>query len=316
MEERRYRTFISKTAEKLAGKLDEEIQRGHNTTAFSIALLIAVFKDFQDVILALVGLGEIPLLGEILGLFCFTCLTIFMFNKGFMLKTRLRIMWWVLGLIVDNLPLFSILPIETILVLYAWYLVKKRSKKAKKAMEVLNLLSLKEIKLINDNIELIDSELYTSKGGLNKRSKRLVKNANKFLEEKKARNLTVEMDITEDDGVKQKTVDGIRNIRKEPKVSPKQNEDNQEKIKYEYEYDIENEDEPEKTKHGTTEIDNEEELLAEFEENPNKKVLDQGDRSLTEDQEFSFGDAYREPIEIPSKKEEKNKDEFTRKEAA
>lgn len=181
-EQKNFRVYLTEAGKKLAEKLNEEIERGDTNTAFFIALNIALFKDFQDVIVDFVGLGEIPLIGELIGLFCFAALTYFMWGKGWFLKTRLRIYWWVFGLFVDNLPLFNVLPIDTLLVLYAWHLVRKRSQAAKKQLGELNQLTEKEVAELNKNIGLLDNEpTYTSSGKLTKKSKSRVKEAKKII---------------------------------------------------------------------------------------------------------------------------------------
>ncbi len=114
-------------ARKLADKLNVEIEKGHDTTAFMIAVLLASFKDFLDIVLDFLVIGFIPGVSFAIGLFLTTFLFFFLLGKGWFLTTRIRIWFFVFGLFVDGLPLFNALPINTILVLYAWRLIKKRA---------------------------------------------------------------------------------------------------------------------------------------------------------------------------------------------
>lgn len=229
-----YRASILEAGQKLAAKLNVEIERGNSDVAFFIALNIALFKDFQDVFVDLVGIGEIPLLGEILGLFCTGFLTLFMFQKGWFLQTRLKVMWWLLGFVIDNLPLFNVLPAATILVFYAWHLVKKRSKKAKKKLAVLEKLTMKEIEELNNNIGLVDRD-FTTQGKLTKHSKQLVKEAKSLVksrtEEEKEE---AEIEIKERGNKKWiKAIDGMRAKTPPTNSTPQQtmiNQSNQQSL--------------------------------------------------------------------------------------
>lgn len=73
-------------AEKIAGKLNETIDRGHANTAFLLALILAFLKDSLDIILdfPILGfpIGEIPILGQLPGLLISTTLYIFLSGKG------------------------------------------------------------------------------------------------------------------------------------------------------------------------------------------------------------------------------------------
>ena len=318
------RNYITDAGKRLAEKLNEEIARGNEDVAFFIALNIALFKDFQDIILALVGLGEIPLLGEILGLFCFVCLTLIMFQKGWFLKTRLRVMWWVLGFFIDNLPLFSILPIETLLVLYAWHLVKKRSKAAQKKLEILHKLTEKEIENLNNDIGLVDNQ-FTNQGRLSGYSKKLIKEAKTTIKSRtKEEAESAQNEITEKER-EAKSIDGIKtkksrfkNIsesmtdRNDLETTGQEKKSEQEKEKPNELYDTRTN--RYKKQQGQT---NQEEL-AEFEDLPMQKqdkstpILNEAEGGQDK-QEFSMGDIYREPIDItpkrPSASETKKPDE-------
>jgi len=151
------RQRVIQQAKKLAEKLNIEIAKGNDTGAFMIALLLAAFKDFLDIVLTLLLIGLIPGVNLIVGLFLTSFLFFFMLGKGFLLKWKIRFWFWVLGLFVDGLPLFSALPINTLLVLYAWRLAKKRAKRGKLKLKNLSNLTENEINALNDDISLLET---------------------------------------------------------------------------------------------------------------------------------------------------------------
>lgn len=143
-------------AETLARKLNKEIEKGNDTVAFLIAMLLAGFKDFLDIILNVLLIGEVPGVNFLTGLFLTSFLFFFMLKKGYFLKTRLKIWFWVLGLFFDGLPLFSTLPTNVLLVAYAWRLAKKRKAHAEIKLENLDNLTTQEITSLNNNIGLLE----------------------------------------------------------------------------------------------------------------------------------------------------------------
>jgi len=143
-------------AQKLAKKLNVEIEKGNDTGAFMIAMLLASFKDYLDIILTVTLIGLIPGVNFAVGLFLTSFLFFFMLRKGWFLKTRIKIWFWILGLFVDGLPAFSVLPINTLLVLYAWRLTKKRKAGAEVKLRDLSQLTEREINQLNNDISLLE----------------------------------------------------------------------------------------------------------------------------------------------------------------
>lgn len=143
-------------AQELAEKLNVEIEKGNDTGAFMTAILLAGFKDFMDFILTLMLIGLIPGVNFAVGLFLTSFLFFFMLGKGWFLKWRIRLWYWVLGLFVDGLPGFSALPINTLLVLYAWRLTKKRKAVAESKLRDLSHLTIHEINRLNNDISLLE----------------------------------------------------------------------------------------------------------------------------------------------------------------
>ncbi|MBX4181408.1 hypothetical protein KW807_00915 [Candidatus Parcubacteria bacterium] len=149
---------ITDAARSLAEKLNKEIEKGNDNSAFMIAVLLAAFKDFLDIILTVTFVGLIPGVDFVVGLFLTSFLFFFMLGKGWFLKWRLRVWFWVLGLFFDGLPLFSALPTNTLLVLYAWRLTKKRKVNAEVKMKDLHNLTEKEINALNADISLLEND--------------------------------------------------------------------------------------------------------------------------------------------------------------
>ncbi|MEK7643142.1 MAG: hypothetical protein AAB372_01710 [Patescibacteria group bacterium] len=149
----RLKHLVVDAAERVARKLNELIAQGHDTTAFSIALFLALLKDVVlDFLLDFTGIGLIPVLGQLPGLFVSAALMYFLWGKGWFLAPRVRIIWWIFGFFFDNLPLFEELPITIIVVLYAWHIVRKRAEKAQAQLENLNSLTERELEEIEDEL--------------------------------------------------------------------------------------------------------------------------------------------------------------------
>ncbi len=144
-------------ARQLAEKLNEEIARGNEYTAFTIAALLAAAKDIIDFGLGAFLIGLIPIAGQLPGYFLSAFLTYFLWRKGWFLRTRIRVIWWSLGIFFDNLPAFNMLPINTLVVLYAWHIVRKRGDAARKKLNALHELTQEEISRLNNDISLLDN---------------------------------------------------------------------------------------------------------------------------------------------------------------
>ncbi len=148
---------VVSAAKSLAGKLNEEIAKGNDDIAFMIALLLAAFKDFLDIILAFLLIGEIPGVSFFIGLFLTSFLFFFMLGKGWFLKWKIKLWFWILGLIVDGFPVVSVFPMNVMLVLYAWRLAKKRAEKGKLKLKNLEGLTVHEINALNNDISLLEA---------------------------------------------------------------------------------------------------------------------------------------------------------------
>ena len=155
---------ITQAAQALAKKLNKEIEKGHDTIAFSIAILLATFKDFFDLIIFLTGTSVYaPGVSMLTGLFLSSFLYFFLLGKGWFLKWRIRLEYWVLCLFFDGLPGFEALPINTLMVLYAWRLTKKRMRHAEVKMKELEVMTEVQITALNKDISLLESDKFMAK---------------------------------------------------------------------------------------------------------------------------------------------------------
>jgi len=162
---------IAAAGKKLAQKLNKEIDKGNDTFSFTIAITLACLKDFLDIVLSFLLIGLIPGVNMLVGLFLTTFLYVFMLRKGWFLKTRIRIMYWVLGVFVDGLPGVSALPMNVLLVLYAWRLAIMRKRKAQEHLKVIHRKTLEEIVALEKDMSLLEkntiSSLFTKSRPLN-----------------------------------------------------------------------------------------------------------------------------------------------------
>ena len=151
------RQRIVSEAQKLAGKLNEEIEKGNDTQAFMLATLLAAFKDYIDIFLTVTFIGFIPGANFTVGLFLTSFLFFFMLSKGWFLKTRIKIWFWILGLVIDGFPAVSAFPMNTMLVLYAWRLARKRRDRAEVKLRDLGKLTDREVSRLNSDISLLET---------------------------------------------------------------------------------------------------------------------------------------------------------------
>jgi len=143
--------------ELIAEKLNKQIAEGNDVFAFSIALALAMIKDGVDIGLDFIfGVGEIPVLGQVPGYILSGILTYFLWGKGWFLAPKIRLAYYGLGLFVDNLPLANDLPMNTLVVLYAWHNVREKAKRSQEWLRELGRASEKRIREIEH--ELFEEE--------------------------------------------------------------------------------------------------------------------------------------------------------------
>jgi hypothetical protein len=138
--------YVTELAQRAAGKLNQLIAQGHDTTAFGIAIILACLKDGVDIGLDFIVIGEIPILGQLPGIFISASLMYFLWGKGWFNTTKVKILLWGLGMFFDNLPfLVNDLPMTVLTVFMAWHIVRERAKKAEEDLGELSKKTQEEL---------------------------------------------------------------------------------------------------------------------------------------------------------------------------
>lgn len=150
LEEKRQMIFsVEDLAQRVAAKLNQMIAQGRENTAFAIAIFLAILKDGLDIGIDFFIVGEIPIIGQLPGLFISATLMYFLWGKGWFNRTKVKIILWGLGFLVDNLPfLINDLPMTTLTVFMAWHIIRKRARQAEKDLEKLHELTEEELMAI------------------------------------------------------------------------------------------------------------------------------------------------------------------------
>jgi|GEM_PF-5812128 len=149
---------IKLIAKKIAAKLEKQIRDGDDVAAISILIFLAFLKDgLLDIGLDFLGIGLIPIIGQAPGWAVSTILYYFMFGKGYFLKQRAKMnarAWlYVLGFIVDGLPVVEELPATTLMVVHTIRLIKKRARQAKIDLQKLNSATDDEVRRLEKELE-------------------------------------------------------------------------------------------------------------------------------------------------------------------
>lgn len=129
------KSIKSGVSAKVTGELMKLIENKHRTTAFALALMLAIFSDFSDIFTELLGFvfpiaNEIP--DTIIDLATGGALTLFFAQIG----GGIRIKIWIIQLaatafeLIPFLIINDIFPTYTLGVIYAFYLVHKKAREA------------------------------------------------------------------------------------------------------------------------------------------------------------------------------------------
>ncbi len=113
----------------LAAELRQDVDCSRDTHVFTIAMVLAAAKDASDLGLTLITAGGAPVLGTLFGWALVLLNWWFLTGNGWFKESQaqLRFLYWALGFFVDNLPLVSALPINTLIVLYAWSDIQQKA---------------------------------------------------------------------------------------------------------------------------------------------------------------------------------------------
>lgn len=146
------RVAASAATKKLAGKLDQMIQQGNDSSVLLIGISLALLKDgVADIALDFLLIGEIPVIGQLPGMAVSIGLMYFMWGSGMMVnKIKTKV---VLLLVVDMFPLLNNIPMTVVAVLMCWQGVKERALKAQSDLSDLNNKTNAEIQALLDEDE-------------------------------------------------------------------------------------------------------------------------------------------------------------------
>ena len=151
LEQTRFRDILSaekavtEVAQRVATKLNELIAQGHDTTAFAIAIGLTLLNDSLDIILGLLGVGDIPLISEIPGWLITGILFYFLWGKGYFNNFKVKVILWGLGFFFESIPFIDWLPATTLSVIMAWHVVRKRGRQAEEELVKVNEMTEEEL---------------------------------------------------------------------------------------------------------------------------------------------------------------------------
>jgi len=142
---------VAALAQKLADKLNKIIADGNDKSAFLVVVTLALIKDgLLDIGLDFLGIGLIPIVGQIPGYFVSATLFYFMRGKG-MLRGKMfgRVLVFFLA---DSFPLVEELPITVFAVLFAWRGLVKKARQAERDLPVLAQKTQEELEAIEQEV--------------------------------------------------------------------------------------------------------------------------------------------------------------------
>ena len=117
-----------------AAKLQKDIDRSKDTFVFTIALALALTHDLGDFI---------PLFGQVGGPILAALNWWFLTSNDWFREseTQLRALYLWLAFFVDSIPVVNMLPLNTLIVLYAWSGIQDAGKAAQKRLAELRQTS-------------------------------------------------------------------------------------------------------------------------------------------------------------------------------
>lgn len=156
------RDQVEQLATRVAAKLTKMIEEGNAYETLTIVLFFAILKDgLLDIGLDFIGIGLIPIVGAIPGLFVDAI--IYALTGGSMgKKMGLRAGVWIAGFFIDAMPLFEELPITTILVFWWWHQVRKEALAASQHLGELGEKTQEELEALDGDYEEGDAGLEES----------------------------------------------------------------------------------------------------------------------------------------------------------
>ncbi|HEY4477161.1 MAG TPA: hypothetical protein VJB56_00865 [Candidatus Paceibacterota bacterium] len=159
LHENRLRDYISvraqveKFAARVAIKLTRKVEEGSAFGVLMFVIFLAILKDgLLDIGLDFLGIGLIPILGQIPGWFV-SAIIYMLIGGNWGKKMGLKMVFF----IFDALPLFEELPLTIIFVCWWWYDVRKEARKAERQLVALHEKTPQELMALDEEYE--DEEL-------------------------------------------------------------------------------------------------------------------------------------------------------------
>ena len=118
-------------ADVVAKKLAKEVLDG-NKMATSIAIFLAAFLDFADLLL----IGQIPYVGTALKICGSITLTLILMNVGGFIRLKVRALV-LIATILEVIPVVATIPTYTLSMLWAHHKIKQRAAEAQKKLKQL-----------------------------------------------------------------------------------------------------------------------------------------------------------------------------------
>ncbi len=129
-------------------ELNRQVEAGRSPATFILAMMLATFKDFIDVVfvslkglLGFTGFGiaiALPLviITWAISLFLAVFIYFMLRNQGWLTGIKSRIYFGLFAVIIGSLPIVSALPITSIFVYWKWHSVKKRAELAERRLNM------------------------------------------------------------------------------------------------------------------------------------------------------------------------------------
>ena len=133
-------TITAKVAAPIVAKMMKAID-DKNLWVWPFAIGLAILNDFLDILV----IGSIPIIGDAVDILTGFILFMFLFNIGGHVRIKVRVAIF-LANFLELIPLVDFIPVWTISIFYAWYIVNKRGRKAEQDLKKLKYkLKHKEI---------------------------------------------------------------------------------------------------------------------------------------------------------------------------
>jgi hypothetical protein len=125
--------------EKAAGKISRELVNrmvkavdDKKSWVWPLVLGMALLNDFLDFL----AIGSVPMLGDLIDILTGLVLFMFLFDIGGMIRLKVKIAIFIASFF-ELIPFVDLVPIWTICILWAWYIVRKKGNAAENGLRKL-----------------------------------------------------------------------------------------------------------------------------------------------------------------------------------